>query len=345
MKNSTVDIICTLGPASRRADTVLKMARSGMRIVRINFSHGEHAEHQELINTVRHVNRRFHLDIRILQDLEGYRLRLGHLRHPAELIKYQQIWMSSNEKDVHAIPLDSDITLSHLRKGMDVYVDDGNIRLKVVGRSPKGIQMEVLQGGVLKSRKGVNIPAIKLKANILTEKDEKDIAFGVKNRVDYIAQSFVRNSKDIQRVAALVKPALPECRVIAKIENQDGVRNLLSIMNACDGIMVARGDLGVSLPIHQIPMIQKKIIYECRKHKKMVVTATQMLESMITNSRPTRAEVSDVANAILDGTNAVMLSAETAIGAFPVKCVRMMQQIIQYTEKGAKENRRLVCGI
>jgi pyruvate kinase len=216
---------------------------------------------------------------------------------------------------------------------MDVFIDDGNLQLRVIGRSKKGIRLEVIQGGILKSRKGVNIPKIKLKSDILTEKDKQDISFGIKNRVDYIAQSFVRHKADIVRVTKLVESRLPDCKIIAKIENQDGLKNLSEIMHACDGIMVARGDLGVSLPIYQIPIFQKFIIRRCNAEKKWVATATQMLESMITNSRPTRAEVSDVANAILDGTDYVMLSGETAVGAFPVKCVRMMKDIINFTEK------------
>src|SRR3989338_933996 len=271
------------------------MAQSGMNMVRLNFSHGDHRAHQALINTVRYVNRTHHQNIKILQDLEGYRLRVGALRHPSELIKYQQVWISSDKNDTHAIPIDSDITLKQLKKGMDFFIDDGNIHLKVLGRSKKRINLEVYQGGTLKSNKGVNIPALKLKPNILTEKDRQDIAFGIKNKVDFIAQSFVRNREDILRVARLVKPRLPKCQIVAKIENQDGVKNLKKIMQSCDVIMVARGDLGVSMPIYQIPMIQKEIICECRRRKKMVITATQMLESMTVNSRPTRAEVTDVA--------------------------------------------------
>ncbi len=337
-----VKIVCTLGPASRRQDTILKMARNGMDVVRLNFSHGDYKMHQEIIDTVRHVNRKFNRKIKILQDLEGYRLRIGHLRHSAELIKYQQVWMSSNARDRHAIPLDLDMIWDHLKTGMDVFIDDGNLQLRVLGRTKRGIRLEVKQGGILKSRKGVNIPALRLKPNILTDKDKQDISFGIKNKVDFIAQSFVRNKADIVRVTQLVESKLPDCQIIAKIENQDGVKNLEEIMSACDGIMVARGDLGVSLPIYQIPVIQKIIIHRCNEQKKMVTTATQMLESMIANSRPTRAEVSDVANAILDGTDYVMLSAETAVGSFPVKCVRMMKSVIDFTEKNRE---KLVCSI
>lgn len=333
MPRKKTKIICTLGPASQRKDTIIKMAREGMDVARINFSHGSHADHLRMIKTIRAANREAKLDIKILQDLEGYRLRLGELKYPVELIKHQQVWMKSKSSNVFDIPLDSDIAVHHLRKGMDIFIDDGKIHLKVMGRSKEGVRLEVEQGGIIKSRKGVNIPALKLRSEILTAKDKQDIAFGIRQKVDFIAQSFVRNRQDIIKVSRLVKPHLPKCKVIAKIENQDGVKNMGSIIDACDGVMVARGDLGVSLPIYEIPLIQKEIILNCNISNKMVVTATQMLESMTENSRPTRAEVSDVANAILDGTDYVMLSGETAVGSFPVKCVRMMRQIITHTEK------------
>ncbi len=332
-------IICTLGPASQRKDTIIKMAREGMDVARINFSHGSRADHLKLIKTIRAANREAKLKIKILQDLEGYRLRLGELKYPVELMKYQPVWMKSKASEasgasnVFEIPLDSDIAVNHLKKGMDIFIDDGKVHLKVMGRSKNGVRLEVRQGGMIKSRKGVNIPALKLSSDILTDKDKRDIAFGIRHKVDFISQSFVRNKQDILKVSRLVKPHLPRCQIIAKIENQDGVKNMMSIIDACDGVMVARGDLGVSLPIYQIPLIQKEIILHCNISDKVVVTATQMLESMTENSRPTRAEVSDVANAILDGTDYAMLSGETAVGSFPVKCVRMMRQIIEHTER------------
>jgi pyruvate kinase len=245
-------------------------------------------------------------------------------------------------QDQGVIPLESELDLSDLKVGMEIFVDDGRIHLRVeeltTVKDRPALRMEVLHGGVINSRKGVNIPQLRLKADILTAKDKRDIEFGIKHGMDYVAQSFVRNAKDIDRVSALVRPALPKCQIIAKIENQEGLRNLDSIIDHSDGIMVARGDLGVSLPIYKIPMIQKDMIRRCNRRKKMVVTATQMLESMTENVRPTRAEVSDVANAIIDGTDYVMLSGETAVGAFPVKAVRMMQMIIAYTEKSLARN-------
>jgi pyruvate kinase len=333
MKRQT-KIICTLGPASQKSETIAKMAKAGMDIVRINFSHGNHRQHQKLIDAVRTVNKNLKTDIKILQDLEGYRIRIGHLRRPMELKNQQYVTMSNDrQRAAGHIPLEFDDDIKAISKGMDVFIDDGRLALKVIGRAGKKVKLEVLQGGLLKSRKGVNIPGLRLKANILTEKDQRDIEFGIRNRVDYVAQSFVRNKQDILRVGRMVKPYLPDCRIIAKIENKEGVKNINRIMNACDGIMIARGDLGVSLPIYQIPLIQKDLIRRCTKYKKLVITATQMLESMTENTRPTRAEVSDIANAILDGTDCVMLSAETAVGRFPVESVRMMCQVIDYTEQ------------
>lgn len=329
-------IVCTLGPACVRKETILKMAQAGMAVSRLNFSHGSHEAHQAFIDMVRTMNREKRQNVKLLQDLAGYRIRIGEMNQPITLIKYQRLWMTLGKHQIGGvIPLDFEGSLKDFRKGMDVYIDDGKLYMKVVGRKYGKIEMEVFQGGVLKSRKGVNIPDLKLSANILTEKDRQDIEFGIANRMDFIAQSFVRNRQDILRVRKLVKPRLPNCQIIAKIENKEGLRNLDSIIDASDGILVARGDLGVSLPIYQIPIFQKEIIRCCNAKKKPVITATQMLDSMTENARPTRAEVSDVANAILDGTDYVMLSGETAVGNYPVKSVRMMRQIIEFTEKNA----------
>jgi len=333
MKHKT-GIICTLGPASQKGETILQMAKAGMSVARLNFSHGEHRMHQQLIDTIRQVNKKYRCDIKILQDLEGYRIRIGLLDKPIEIKKHQRVWMTNHKQGkTKAIPLHFDGDIKSIDRAMDVYVDDGNLHLQVIGFSKRSIELEVLQGGIIKSKKGVNIPQLKLKGNILTDKDKRDMEFGIRNKVDYVAQSFVRNRMDILRVAKIVKPHLPDCQIIAKIENNRGVQNVDSIMDACDGILIARGDLGVSLPIFKIPMIQKDIIQRCIKKKTPVFVATQMLESMTEHIRPTRAEVSDVANAILDGADCVMLSGETAVGSFPVRTVRMMNQIIKYTEQ------------
>ena len=333
MKRRT-KIICTLGPASSSAGIISKMAQAGMDVARLNFSHGDHKQHQKVINAIRTVNKRRKRPIQILQDLEGYRIRIGNLKSPIELKKGKFVFMSGRSKKAKdVIPLDCDFDIKALKAGMHVFISDGIIDLKIVERRKHCVKLQVIQGGVISSKKGVNIPGLKLKANIFTAKDELDIVFGIANKMDYVAQSFVRNKKDIKQIMELVKPHLPECKVIAKIENKEGVDNIDGIIDECDGIMVARGDLGVSLPIYQVPILQKRIINRTNRKKKLDVTATQMLESMIDNMRPTRAEVSDVANAILDGSDYVMLSGETAVGRFPVETVRMMRQIIEFTEK------------
>lgn len=328
-------IICTIGPSSQGPTALVGMAQAGMDIARINFSHGSHHLHQSFIDGIHAVNQQHGRSIRILQDLEGYRLRIGQLKAPVILSEGQEIRMVKAHVPMsNAIPIECESPIGNIVPGMDVFVDDGMIRLTVLESVYQALRLRVICPGVLKSRKGINIPQLKLPADVLTAKDKRDIEFGIRNKVDFIAQSFVRNAWDIEQIMERVKPYLPQCQVIAKIENQDGIDHVDEIIDACDGIMVARGDLGVSLPMWQVPMLQKDIISRCNRKGKMVITATQMLESMITSPRPTRAEVSDVANAILDGTDAVMLSAETAVGYFPVESVKMMRAIIEYTEKG-----------
>lgn len=327
-------IICTLGPASSGVDVIRGMARAGMDVARLNFSHGNHNEQQSRIKVLRELSRRGKKKISILQDLQGYRIRIGQLKFPRLLERNQVFYLNSmgQENKTH-IPFDFQGDLRKIQQGLCVYLDDGKMSLLVVGHSQDALKVKVLSGGLLSSRKGINIPGVKLQSDILIERDKADLEFGVRHQVDYIAQSFVRNKNDITRVIDVVKGRLPKCKFIAKIENEEGLRNLHSIMDACDGIMVARGDLGISLPIHKIAVIQKKIIRRCNERKKFVITATQMLESMTENNRPTRAEVSDVTNAILDGTDFVMLSGETAVGKFPIETVSMMRRIADFTRR------------
>jgi pyruvate kinase len=312
------NIICTLGPASGRKETIMAMADSGMSVVRINFSHGDHQQHQEMIDTIREINENHEYHIKIL----------GRLEHSISIEKNQHVWISNAlYKLSDTIPLDSDINIKSLSEGMCVFINDGMIALRVIECRDERVKLVVENGGLISSKKGVNIPELKLASDILTTKDKEDILFGIENNVDYIAQSFVRNQQDIFRVVKMVKPSLPDCKFIAKIENRDGVENIESITDACDGIMIARGDLGVSLPMYQIPFIQKDIIHLCSKKKQFVITATQMLESMTEHPRPT-----------LDGSDFVMLSAETAVGRFPVESVKMMCQIIEFARKRIQDH-------
>jgi len=327
-------IICTIGPSSQGPSALLGMAQAGMDVARINFSHGNHFLYRAFIDGIRCVNQKHGQHIRILQDLEGYRLRIGHLKAPVVLKEGQEIWMAKMHVGMgEAIPLESELPIANIVPGMNIYVDDGMILLKVLESTYQALRIKVIYPGVIKSRKGVNIPELKFPRDVLTAKDKKDIEFGIHCHVDYIAQSFVRNRWDIEHVMERVRPHLPQCKIIAKIDNQEGLDNIDEIIDVCDGIMVARGDLGVSLPMWQVPVAQKDIINRCNRKGKMVITATQMLESMVNSPRPTRAEVSDVANAVLDGTDAVMLSAETAVGNFPVESVRMMREIVDFTHE------------
>lgn len=331
-------IICTLGPASATETIIRKMTLVGMDVARLNFSHGTHAQHKALLETVRCVNKKYRRHIRILLDLEGHRIRIGRLKDgkPIALKKRQTLWLiqaADHTGEGNTVSFDYADSIKDINPGQFIYIDDGRICLKVRRVENKRLKTEVIVEGLLSEKKGINIPRARLKFAGLTSKDRKDIEFGIIHGVDYMAQSFVRTSKDVKEVRRLIKDRLPECKLISKIENREGIKNIDTIIDASDGIMIARGDMGISIPIYEIPMVQKQIIKKCNRRKKFVVTATQMLEHMTDNIIPTRAEVTDVANAILDGTDFVMLSAETASGKYPVEAVKTMNQIINFTER------------
>lgn len=331
-------IIATLGPSSSTETVIRKMMLKGMDVVRLNFSHGTLEDHLSCINIVRNINRKYSRHVRILQDLEGPRIRIAKLKGGRDIIlkKREVIWLTQGDfydGNARVIPFDYKGDLSGIKGADFIYIDDGNIVLHIKRVEKRKVKAEVVIGGVLKEHKGINIPGGRLEFSGLSEKDKIDLQFGIKEKADYIAQSFVRNRRDIIEVKDRVRKLHPSCVVIAKIENRDGIRNIDSIIGAADGIMIARGDMGVSVPLYQIPVIQKRIIRKCNRAGKPVITATQMLEHMVDNIRPTRAEVTDVANAIIDGTDFVMLSAETAVGKYPVETVAMMNSIIKFTEK------------
>ena len=336
-------IICTLGPSSGNTTVLRKMMLAGMDMVRLNFSYGSHEEHKHNIDLVRRLNAKYRRHIRILQDLEGFRIRIGRFKYrrekTIELKKRQIIRLTNKEKkgDKDVIPFDYKGALDDIKTGRLIYIDDGNISLRVKSRTKNFLKAEVVVPGTLRENKGINIPGIKLKFKDLTAKDKSDLEFAVENKVDFIAQSFVRNKEDIINVRDFIKDRGFKCKIIAKIENREGIGNIGEILEASDGIMIARGDMGVSLPIYKIPILQKMLIRKCNRRKKFVITATQMLESMTEHKRPTRAEVSDIANAILDGSGYLMLSGETAIGAYPALAVKMMNDIIKFTEHALKK--------
>ena len=332
-------IVCTLGPASTSETVLRKMMRAGMDIVRLNFSHGNRAGQTARIRAVRTLNRKMRRRIRLLGDLEGPRIRLGYFKdhQPIVLQKRKTLWlvpMDAPRRDAQHVPFDYEGDYTDLGGAACAHIDDGAIVLQIKRITPAGIETRVEVGGLLKERKAVNVPGADLKFPLLSEKDARDIDFAVQQKLDFLALSFVRSAADVQAVRGYLDGRLPGCRLIAKIENQQGIDNIDRILDATDGVMVARGDMGVCVPIYRVPLIQKRILRLCRDRKKLSITATQMLESMVENRLPTRAEVSDVANAVLDGTDCVMLSAETAVGKHPVAAVTMMNQIIKHTEMG-----------
>ena len=327
-------ILATLGPSSSTPAILRRLYRAGLDAVRLNFSHGTHAEHAARVGLVRELNLKLRRHVLILQDLKGNRIRVGLLKSPLELKRHQQVNLvqAAAARRPGEIPFDYRGSLKVIKKGHFIYIDDGNIALEVKAAGRDSLFCEVAAGGLLKERKGVNIPLARLDFPLLSDEDKRDIEFGAALRPDFIAQSFVRSKADVLAVARLVKPRLPSCKIIAKIEAREAIKNLEEIVEAADGLMVARGDLGVMFPLWEVPLLQKRIIKICNRLKKPVITATQMLETMTTNPVPTRAEVSDVANAVLDGTDYVMLSGETAAGKYPAETVDMMNRIIKYTE-------------
>lgn len=336
-------IICTLGPASDTEKVLRKMMLSGMDVARLNFSHGTLSEHLNAIRIVRKLNKKYRRHIRILGDLEGYRIRIGALKggSPIEVKKTQVVRLTTKtiSGKGSVIPFDYRGSLELIKKGSHIYIDDGNIALIVEGHEKDNLITKVVVPGSIKERKGINMPDVHLDFKGLTTKDATHIRFCMENKIDFIAQSFVRSEDDILALRREMACYAHKCDVIAKIENREGIKNIDSIIAVCDGIMVARGNMGISIPVYEVPMVQKKIIRKCNNAKKFVITATQMLESMTENRMPTRAEVSDVANAILDGSDYVMLSAESAVGLYPAECVAMMNKIINFTSNPCNYNK------
>src|SRR6056297_1049320 len=331
-------IVCTLGPSSNTKEDIEKLYRAGMNVVRINFSHGSNEGHKKTIGYVREVAEKVGYAIPVLMDLQGPKIRVGQMKDDAQIIKTGDFVKLTSEDVVgtpEVVPIDYPKLGEDSQVGNQILIDDGLLELKIVKKGDDGIVAKVVVGGVLKSRKGVNLPDVDISMSSLTEKDKEDLEFGLKVGVDYVAMSFVRSSRDIQDVISRIRAAGSNASIIAKIEKPEAVNVIDEIIEETDGIMVARGDLGIEIPSEQVPLVQKKIIEKCRIAGKPVITATQMLDSMINNPRATRAESSDVANAVLDGTDAVMLSGETAAGKYPVEAVKTMDKIIKSVEANA----------
>ena len=329
--NARTKIVCTLGPASGSAEVLRELMNAGMNVARINFSHGTHEQHARTIATVRSVAGELGRPVAILGDLQGPRIRIGDLPEAIVLEEGRDIVLAPEAiASAGEIPITYEALASDVREGDRILVDDGLIDLIVLEVAPPRVRATVVHGGQLRSHKGMNLPGVHVSAPSITEKDRADIDFAVAHDVDYLALSFVRRAGDIAEIRTLIPHHV---LVVAKIEKDTALENIESIVRASDAVMVARGDLGVELPFEEVPIAQKRIISISNSLGRPVITATQMLESMITNPRPTRAEASDVANAILDGTDAVMLSAETAAGAYPVLAVRAMTRIIHEIER------------
>jgi pyruvate kinase len=338
-----VRIIATLGPASSSEETVSQMIQAGMDVARLNFSHGTHEDHARNIRMVRALSERAGRPIAILQDLQGVKIRTGELHdHQAVLREGQSFTLTARsvpgdeqEVSVTWAPLPQNVRPDDL-----LLLDDGRIRLRVDRVRDADIYTRVEQGGILMPHKGINLPGVRLSVSALTEKDKEDLAFGLQQDVDAVAISFIRKPEDIEEVREFIlrtDPSKANLPLIAKLERREALDQLDGILDAADGVMVARGDLGVETALQDVPVIQKQIIESANKKSKMVITATQMLESMIVNPQPTRAEASDVANAVFDGSDAVMLSGETAVGAHPVETIKMMATILLEAEDHLEE--------
>lgn len=333
-------IVATIGPASDSPDMIRKMLLAGMNVARLNFSHGKYDDHAERIRRLRSVSEELDLPLMLLQDLQGPKIRVGDLPGEGMVLTVGEsltlVPIADYKGDPGTVGIDYPHVAEEAEPGTQVLLDDGLLELRVTAIAGDAVQCEVVEGGVLKSHKGVNFPSLNLRLPSMTEKDKRDLEFGIEQGVDLISLSFVRKPEDIQLLKALLKEKGAKLPVLAKLEKPQAIANLEAIVDECDAIMVARGDLGVEMSPEKVPLIQKRIIQLCNQKGIPVITATQMLDSMIHNPRPTRAEASDVANAIMDGTDAVMLSGESAVGDYPVESVRMLARIATEVEPSIK---------
>ena len=331
-------VVCTMGPNTNDRELLKKLIENGMDVARFNFSHGDHEEQKSRMDLLKELRQELNTNTAILLDTKGPEIRTGVLKGGKRIMLKAGEQFTLTTEEIEGDESKVSITYEGLVQDVDagrvILIDDGLIELKVVGKSEKEIFCEVINGGELGERKGVNVPNVAVRLPAITEKDKDDIRFGVEQGIDFIAASFVRNAECVLEIKAYLKElGAPYVPIIAKVENAEGIKNIDEIIRAADGDMVARGDLGVEIPAEEVPYLQKMIIQKCNMNFKTVITATQMLDSMMRNPRPTRAEVTDVANAVYDGTDAVMLSGETAQGKYPLEALQMMVHIIQNTEQ------------
>ena len=334
-------IVCTIGPASRDADTMREMLEAGMNVARLNFSHGTHEEHRKTIETFRRVRDEQDRPAAILLDTKGPEIRLGDFENGSEILEEGDEFTLTSEEcpgTKERVSTTYKALPSQVSLGTSILIDDGRVRLRVAGTTEDEVRCIVVNGGKVSNRKGVNIPNQSLDLEYISEADRQDILFGIEMDVDYVAASFVRSGADVKVLRALLNEnGGDRIKIISKIENTEGIENFKEILALSDGIMIARGDMGVEVDFEKLPGIQKKFIIECCKAGKTVITATQMLESMTHSPAPTRAEITDVANAVFDGTSAVMLSGESAAGDYPVETVKAMAKIVSQAEEDAEE--------
>ncbi|MDZ7771925.1 MAG: pyruvate kinase [Balneolaceae bacterium] len=335
LANRRTKIVCTLGPSSQSEELIRGLVDAGMNVARINFSHGTHQQHSDTIKAVRTVASDMNVGIPILADLQGPKVRVGTMMDGGQTIKtgdYLEITTEDITGTSKRIPIDYPGLVDDASEGNRILIDDGLLELKVIKKNANKLTALVLEGGRLKSRKGVNLPEVNLAMSSLTSKDVEDLAFAIQADVEYVALSFVRSPNDLMELISRLRSAGSHAGVIAKIEKPEALTHLDEIIEEATALMVARGDLGIEIASERVPLIQKRIIERSRMAGKPVITATQMLDSMITHSRPTRAESSDVANAVFDGSDAVMLSGETAVGDYPLETVRTMDRICRSIE-------------
>ncbi|MGB2580627.1 MAG: pyruvate kinase [Minisyncoccia bacterium] len=329
-------IVATIGPASEREELLTSLIKAGMNVCRLNFSHGSHDEHAVRLKNIRTVATRLNTPIAILQDLSGPKIRIGDFYQERVMLKKGSIFTLTTKScigDETRAFVNYKALPKEIKKGDSILLDDGKKRLEVLDVKGDEIKCRVIVGGETKGRRGVNLPGVALKISCLTAKDKKDVIFGIENKVDYVALSFVRRASDIRELRAILSKAKSTAMIIAKIETEEAIENIDAIIAEADGVMVARGDLAVEVPAEQVPLLQKMMIEKCNIAGKPIIVATQMMESMIKSPVPTRAEVSDVANSILDGADAVMLSEESALGEYPVETVSMMTRVAITVEK------------
>ena len=339
LANRRVKIVATIGPATSSFENLENAIRSGMNVARLNFSHGTHEDHLQVIKNIRTLSQSLFAPVTILQDLQGPKIRVGKIKGGKTLLKEGEEVIVSPSFELgegKQIPTDFRELPEVVKQGDRILLDDGLLELRVNSVNGDRVHAEVVYGGELKDRKGINLPGVPLPVECLTEKDLKDLEFGLSQKVDYVALSFVRKGSDIRKLRSLIDERHPATKIVAKIEMLEALDNLEEIVSLSDGVMVARGDLAVETGQAQLPQVQKRIIDLANKLRKPVITATQMLDSMVENPRPTRAEITDVANAVLDGSDALMLSAESASGKYPFKCIQTMHEISLEVEKNGR---------